>query len=152
MDHPAENDASRIRLSQLLASVTDADLAQTLDDGWTAGAALMHVAFWDRQMAMKLQDWAERGVATVVPGERGDVHLVNEQLIKWWRGFTPNRVRSEAIAAAEAIDGVIAGLPESVMDSLRAEQAKVSYSVERLTNRAIHRNEHIDEIERALGR
>ncbi len=42
------NRASRQRLQDLLAQATDETMARTLPNGWSVGATLAHIAFWDR--------------------------------------------------------------------------------------------------------
>ncbi|TMQ17769.1 MAG: hypothetical protein E6K82_20865 [Candidatus Rokuibacteriota bacterium] len=44
----AVNDAERTRLQALVKRLTDADLGRAMPAGWTVGAILAHLAFWDR--------------------------------------------------------------------------------------------------------
>lgn len=53
--HADRNDAARTRLRDLVARLGDDGLARPLADGWTVGAMLAHLAFWDRIVLARWQ-------------------------------------------------------------------------------------------------
>jgi hypothetical protein len=104
----------------------------------------MHLAFWDRQWLSKLEEWERTGVV-VMPPLRDIINSINDGMLPWWRSIAPAQIRHEVIAAAEAMDAKIVSLPVHLHEAIFAE-------CPRTLVRAIHRGEHLDEIERALGR
>jgi len=83
---------------------------------------------------------------TFLPHELAD--LINGGLPTSWLAFAsaaPEAAIAETLAAAEEIDGVIAGLPESApVEAILAERPA-------LLDRSIHRREHMEEIAKALA-
>jgi uncharacterized damage-inducible protein DinB len=55
--HPdaARNTEATRRLRELVATLSDADLAAPLGGGWTVAMALGHLAFWDGRQRAALQ-------------------------------------------------------------------------------------------------
>lgn len=104
----------------------------------------MHLAFWDRQWLAKLEEW-ERSGEVVVPPLRDTINLINDGMLHWWRTFGAGYIRHEVVAATEAMDARIAGLPEAVAEWILAVRP-------RTLMRSTHRTEHLREIEEALGR
>lgn len=74
--------------------------------------------------------------------------LLNEGLPPTWEAFASGAgggVIAEALAAAEDVDGTIAGLPESTpIDAILAERPA-------LLDRSIHRREHVKQLEKLLA-
>ena len=147
------NAASRRRLIALVDRIGPADLTSHTSPSeagsWTVGQTLGHLAFWDRFVASR---W--RAALAVRPGnEPGPMpddlaDLLNsalEPMLAALGAASGDFIRAEAVAAAEAIDDLIAGLPgEASMTRIVAERP-------RLLDRSVHRNEHLDAIERVLG-
>lgn len=137
-----ENDASRLRIQRFVAGLSDDDLARPVGAHWTVATGLMHLAFWDRQWLAKLEEW-ERTGTVVVPPLAEIINGINDGMLGWWRTIAPAQVRHEVIAAAEAMDAKVAGLPRQILDAVLAERPRTLV-------RAIHRSEHLAEIEAAL--
>jgi uncharacterized damage-inducible protein DinB len=143
------NETSRAQLSDAIAGLSASDLARpTEDGGWTVGQVLGHVAFWDRFLEARWRAAILAGAATqpdVLPHDLAD--LLNAALPASWGSLASqsDRLVAETLAAAEAIDALIAGLPAEapVLDVLADRPA--------LLDRSIHRKEHLEQIERALG-
>ena len=74
------NDQSRERLARLVATLTPAQLAVDLGEGWTVASALAQMGFWDRWQAERWTEMlAGRWSAeddSVIAAE----HLANESL------------------------------------------------------------------------
>ena len=139
-----ENDAGRARLDALVSRLSDDEFAVRMG-GWTIGVGLMHLAFWDRNWLAKFEEW-ERTGAVVVPDvgyQRDLFNGINDAMVHWWRSAAPVQVRHEVLAAAEAIDKKARGLPEWLVEAIMTERPRTLV-------RAVHRGEHLDEIERAL--
>ncbi len=145
------NVASQRRLRDLIDSLTPADALRPVGDGtWTIGQVLGHMAFWDRFLSAR---W--RAALAIGPAEQPaymshDVaDMINDGLPPAWAGFSANAPRAafdETLAAADEVDGIVAGLPvESPAAAILAERPA-------LLDRSIHRTEHLDAIELTLGR
>ncbi len=142
----AENDTVRQRLHALVARLTDDDLVRPLGQHWTISVGLAHLAFWDRLWLAKFEEWERTGVVKMPPaGTEGNPAAMNDAMLAWWRSIAPAQIRHEVVAAAEAIDSRAARLPEPIVNGILAVRARTLI-------RAIHRREHLDEIERALAR
>jgi uncharacterized damage-inducible protein DinB len=145
----ARNEASLERLRKALDGLTAADLALASGEGsWTVGQILGHLTFWDRFLAERWEAALAAGPGeqpSTMPHELAD--LINGGLPPTWLAFAsaaPEAAIAETLAAAEAIDRLIAGLPpETPVAAILAERPA-------LLDRSIHRFEHLDQVERAL--
>jgi hypothetical protein len=137
-----QNDASRARMEELLDHLTDADLARPLTDGWTIGASLAHVAFWDRRagvLVKKLQ-------AGPVADSPADADVINDALLPQWLLLPPRVVVAESRAAMLAVDCALEEAPDAVIERVRRGDLDMDLL------RSNHRDEHVEEIEAALRR
>ncbi len=135
-----ENAHARQRLESLAASMGDPDLRRRLPNGWTVADVFVHLAFWDfRQLAL-LKRWEETGVS---PSPM-DFDSVNEAVCAVSASVPPRAAVGLALTAAEAVDAKIERLPADLAAAI--EQG----GHERVLRRALHRNAHLDQIEKAL--
>jgi hypothetical protein len=138
-----ENAAERARLQALVARLTDADMARPVSEDWTVGVGLLHLAFWDRLSLAKFEEWERTGTVDIPP-LREMVDGINRAMLPWWRTVAPAQVRYEVVAAAEAVDRKAEALPAPIIEAILAVRP-------RSLTRAIHRRQHLDQIERALA-
>lgn len=140
------NDEQRERLATLVDGMAAPDFAAQVMPGWTAGALLAHLAFWDR---LVIERWT-RAIADdeTIPVSLSEVltDLINNASLAQWLAMPGPLAGREAIAAAEAVDAYVEGLEEARVAA--AEAAGLG----RLIDRSRHRAEHLDMIEAALGR
>jgi hypothetical protein len=140
-DHNARNRAARERLDAVIARVGERDAV--VDGGWTAGALLAHLAFWDRLASARLERHLREGEPPVsAPDAVTD--LTNAAGMRQWQDTPPRVAGAQAHEAAVEIDRLIETLPADKLDGLKALGR--SY----LIDRSNHRKEHLDQIERAL--
>jgi Mycothiol maleylpyruvate isomerase N-terminal domain len=139
----AENNAERARLQALVARLTDADMARPMSEEWTVGIGLLHLAFWDRLSLSKFEEWERTGKVDIPP-MRDIVDGINNAMLPWWRTVAPAQVRHEVVAAAEAVDRKAETLPVPIIAAILAARP-------RSLTRAVHRRQHLDQIERALA-
>jgi hypothetical protein len=139
------NERSRRRLAQVVARLTDADLAKVIDGEWTVAAELGHLAFWDRLMFAR---WTE----AIASGRDGPADIpttlpdmINEVGIHDWTRIPGRLAALGAIEAAERTDALIARLaPEKVAAAIAADHHNQ-------VDRSRHRGEHLDTIEQKIG-
>jgi len=139
-DFLQENRRETERLRSLLALLKEEELAYPLGNGWTVGTALAHLAFWDLQRLALLQRWSQSGV-TPAPVETDSL---NEAVKALAEALPPRRAAALALEAAVEIDRVLEGLPPELARSIAAA------GYEHVLRRAVHRREHLGEIEAAL--
>ncbi|HJM89076.1 MAG TPA: maleylpyruvate isomerase N-terminal domain-containing protein [Dehalococcoidia bacterium] len=137
LQHNAE---STRRLRELVAKLSDEDLRISLGGGWTVAVALAHLGFWDTRQAAALHHYTETG--ELLGGASDDA--VNAALERLAVLADPRPVAQLAVSAATAVDEVAANLaPDARAAILNSDD---SYMVGRWG----HREEHLDQIERAL--
>jgi DinB family protein len=145
LSYVAENDAQRERLRALVERLTDAELARPLPAGWTIASVLGHLAFWDQRALVLLERWEQSGVAPRSADE-ADVDWINDAAKPLCLALPPRAAAHVALATAEAVDRKVEALRPDLARAATAPGSPVSLV------RAEHRREHLDEIERALGR
>lgn len=139
----SENEAERARLQAVVDRLTDADLARPMSEDWTVGVGLMHLAFWDGLSLAKFEEW-ERTGEVQIPPMRDMVDGINQAMLPWWRTIAPAQIRHAVVAAAEAVDRKAQTLPAPIIEAILTLRP-------RSLERAIHRRQHLDQIERALA-
>ena len=141
----AENEAQLTRLRALVDTMSDLELAEPMEAGWTVAAVLAHLAFWDNRIVTLLDRWGVDGQGTP-PDAPGSY---DEEAVDWINDATkplilalPPRVAARvAVDAAVAADQRVAALS----DDLLAANERTGGYINVL--RADHRREHLDEIE-----
>ncbi|MBF6613747.1 MAG: maleylpyruvate isomerase N-terminal domain-containing protein [Chloroflexi bacterium] len=141
------NDAERARLTRLVASLSDEQLARDVrDDGWTVAAMLAHLAFWDRMRFACWELW-EQGDTNRHFSTDVEQDMINSAGFAQWLALPPREAARQAVEAAEAVDRKIASLPADRLDAYMKGGGKHEH---RMVDRSIHRKAHIDEIAGAL--
>jgi hypothetical protein len=135
------NDAVTARLEDLVARLTDKDLAADIGGGWTVAVALGHLAFWDRRIAYVLTRWKDGGE----PHVELDDDVVNRALEGLLQVVAPGEAARLAVESAKTANAAIASTPDPIANQLIAEGHTY------LLSRYNHRTEHIEQMERALG-
>jgi len=138
--HDKETDAERERLRRLVTRLSDADLARPMPGGWTIAAVLAHAAYWDARAIFWLDMWA-RGVAPT-PYEDENVEAVNDAAKPLCLALPPRTAADLALRLADEADGKVKALSDEMLAKIRATGG-APFNL----SRAIHRKEHLDEIE-----
>jgi hypothetical protein len=134
-----ENNQHRENLRNFLRHLTDQDLAYPLDGGWTVSGIVSHLAFWDFRGLQLLKKWKTIGVNP----SPVDINDINDAMLPLLLAI-PSRTAVElAIKAADEIDKEIESLG---VDMLAQIEAIPSFRL----NRALHRIEHMRQIESKL--
>lgn len=141
----ARNAAARERIRSLVADLGADDDARPLEGGWTPAALLGHLALWDSMVAGRWRLAARTGRLTPLDLADETADLVNDALLPTWRALNGADAAALALAAAGEVDEVLAGLPDEAIEAIEREGRP------RLIDRSLHRNEHLDAIERGLG-
>ena len=134
------NRASTDRIRALAARLTDDELQQPVGEHWTVAIALAHLAFWDRRV-MYVLDKTERDGTLFVP--EIDI-FVNDLSLPLWAAIPPREAARIAIDTAQALDVQLEGFPVALLELINAYN-------QRWVVRALHRNEHLNEVDAALS-
>ena len=137
-----ENTNAREDLGTIVKHLTEENLSQPLEAGWTVAAVLAHLAFWDYRALTLIRKWKQEGVGP----SPIDVDVVNEATRVLCLAIPPRTAAELVIAQAHSIDREIEGLGQKLVAEIEAGGKTVRL------DRAAHRREHIRQIEQALDR
>jgi hypothetical protein len=135
----ARNRASTQRIRDLAARLSDDEMQRRVGEHWTVAIALAHLAFWDRRV-MYVLDMTERDGKLFIP--EIDI-FVNDLSLPLWAAIPPREAARIAIETAEQLDRRLEAYPPALIDQLYAYN-------KRWIERALHRGEHLDEVDAAL--
>jgi hypothetical protein len=133
------NRASTQRIRASAERLTDAELQHPVGEHWTVAIALAHLAFWDRR-ALYVLDMTERDGKLFIP--EIDI-FVNDLSLPLWAAIPPRAAARLAIETAEALDKRLESFPPELLNEIYAYN-------KRWVVRALHRGEHLDEVDAAL--
>ena len=134
------NRASTDRIRALAASLTDEEMQHPVGEHWTVGIALAHLAWWDRRV-MYVLDMTERNGELFIP--EIDI-VVNDLSLPLWAAVPPREAARIAIESAETLDKRLESYPPALLEEIYAYN-------KRWVVRALHRGEHLDEVDSALN-
>ena len=137
-------EANRLQLERtrdFVNRATDDDLRTPMPAGWTPAAVLGHLAFWD-QHALVIIDMVDRGL-TPPPHDDATVDWINDTAKRFLVALEPRAAALLAVQIADETDRRIAALSD--------ERLEVATERWFTVNRWEDRQEHLDEIERALA-
>lgn len=136
------NDASRQRLASFVGGLSDEELGRVTAEGWTVAALLAHVAFWDNRLLVLLRRWQANGVDE----SPVDPDMINDAIKPLLLALEPRTAVELCLASAEAVDMALEGITAELVAAIEASPNHFRF------NRAHHRDDHLGEIERLLGR
>jgi hypothetical protein len=135
------NAAARAHMRRLVDGLTDDEAAQVLVGTWSVGTILAHVAFWDRLVAARWAAALRAGQATPTDLPDGLTDLINDAAASEWAVLPAKQIGALALGAAEAVDALVAGLPDASVDAVVGEGRS------RLVERWRHREGHLVELD-----
>jgi hypothetical protein len=142
--HEERNAVSAARLNAFVARLSDADLTRDAGGGWTIAAGLAHLAHRDHMVTLRWSAATAAGTLPVdIPPEISNV--INDASLPMWLAVPPRTAAEMAVSAATEVDAFLARLPDAALDAVAAA------GVPRVLDRSIHRNAHLDDLERALA-
>ena len=142
-EYARANDETRARLHALVARLGPNDLARAAFEDWSVSALLAHLAFWDRFAASRFEKYLRDREAMVFLNDAFFDHI-NAAGRPQWTATPLGAAAADAMSSADAVDGFIA--------RLSPEQIAAIQAIGRpgLLDRSGHRNQHLDQLERAL--
>ena len=133
------NRASTERIRALTERLTDEEMQHRIGEHWTVAIALAHLAWWDRRV-MYVLDMTERDGKLFIP--EIDI-FVNDLSLPLWAVIPPRDAARIAIETSETLDKRLENYPQVLLEEI------YNYN-KRWVVRALHRNEHLDEVDAAL--
>jgi len=133
-------------LADLVSTLSDADLAADLGEGWTVAMALAHMAYWDSFHLARWHHATASGASCPPPAADEVTRRANEALEATWRALPVAATVTLCLEAAAAIDVYVATLTDEQIEGARAAGGP------NLVDRVPHRRDHSAQIARALGR
>jgi hypothetical protein len=134
------NRASTERIRALVVRLSDAEMQHKVGEHWTVAIALAHLAFWDRRV-MYVLDMTERDGKVFIP--EIDI-FVNDLSLPLWAAIPPREAARIAIETSEELDRRLENFPPALLEEI------YTYN-KRWVVRALHRGEHLDEVDAALN-
>ena len=128
------------RIRDLVGRLSDAELKHPVGQHWTVAIALAHFVFWDRRV-MYVLDKTESDGKLFIP--EIDI-VVNDLSLPLWAAIPPRAAAELAIQTSEAVDKRLEAYPPRLLEEIH------DYN-KRWVIRALHRNEHLDEVDQALA-
>jgi hypothetical protein len=136
-----DNARENAHLRHLVEGLSNEDLCLHLEAGWTVSAVLAHLAFWDQRAITLIKKWKMEGVGP----SPIDTDIVNETTRILCLAIQPRKAAELAVALADEMDKVIAGLTPEMVEAIQGKGTTVKL------RRADHRRTHLGEIEKVLG-
>ncbi|HMU92823.1 MAG TPA: hypothetical protein PKE43_07440 [Anaerolineales bacterium] len=133
------NRASTERIKQLAASLNDEEMQTRVGEHWTVAIALAHLAWWDRRV-MYVLDMTVKNGKLFVP--EIDI-IVNDLSLPLWAAIPPREAARIAIESSADLDARLEAFPQDLLEEI------YNYN-KRWVVRALHRNEHLNEVDAAL--
>ena len=133
------NRAATNRIKALVSKLTDQELLKPVGADWTVAVTLAHMAFWDKR-ALHILDLTEQNGKLTSPAI--DFSL-NDFAAPIWAAIPPREAARLAIESAGAIDQRLEDFPEALLEGVYNHNKRVVV-------RALHRNEHLDDIDAVL--
>ena len=133
------NRASTERIKKLAASLTDEEMQTRVGEHWTVAIALAHLAWWDRRVMYVLDRTAQDGKLFI---PEIDI-FVNDLSLPLWAAIPPREAARIAIETSADLDVRLEIYSPNLLEEI------YNYN-KRWVVRALHRNEHLDEVDAAL--
>lgn len=138
--YSTQNTAERQRLIRLTTHLSEQALNRPVGNGWTVATRLTHLAFWDQYTLALLKQWERTGYKP----SSAEVDAINDAARVLSLAIPPKAAVQLAQAAAEAVDRHLEAINPELEAAIQAS-GRVW-----ILRRAMHRREHLDQIEKAL--
>lgn len=143
MEAIVEMNAESLKTYQeFLPALSEADLSTPMPAGWTVSAVLCHLVFWDQRALTLLDKWDKDGIEYSVI----DTDVINEITRSLFLTVPPKQAVDLFLRTAETLDKRISGLNAVYIKEIEEKGKNVHLL------RADHRDMHLADIKKALGR
>ena len=125
-----------------LRRLSDEDLLCPVGEHWTVAIALAHIQYWDGRAVGALEAWRRHGLPLTLWTDGEGV--VNDVRLRVWSELPPREALEQAIRTAEVLDRIVEDLSSGEAEVVSAQRYRV-------LDRSMHRSEHLDQVDTALG-
>jgi len=139
LTYKEQNRASTERIRALVARLSDEEMQTKVGEHWTVSIALAHLAWWDRRV-MYVLDMTECDGKLFIP--EIDI-FVNDLSLPLWAVIPARDAARICIETSETLDKRLEEYSPELLEEI------YNYN-KRWVVRALHRNEHLDEVDAAL--
>ena len=139
VNYNEKNRASTARIRALVAGLSDADFSRPVGEHWNVSIALVHLAFWDRRILYAL-DMTAKENKLFIP--EIDI-FVNDISLPLWAAVPAHEAARLAIETSAETDRRLAEFNPALLEEIYDHN-------KRWVVRALHRNEHLDDVDAAL--
>jgi len=136
LTYKEQNRASTERIRDLVTRLSDEEMQTKVGEHWTVSIALAHLAWWDRRV-MYVLDMTERDGKLFIP--EIDI-FVNDLSLPLWAVIPPRDAARICIETSETLDKRLEEYSPELLEEI------YNYN-KRWVIRALHRNEHLDEVD-----
>jgi hypothetical protein len=143
-----ENARQLERMRSLVDALDPSQLARHVNVSWTVAGVLGHIAFWDGRALALLEKLEAGSPYSPSDEEPEDVDWINDASRPLIHAIPPADAARLAVEIAEETDRRIAAL----VPELAAQAWPLAEDSPLNLLRALHRGEHLDEVEAALAR
>ena len=134
-----QNRASTERIRALITRLSDEEMQTRVGEHWTVAIALAHLAWWDRRV-MYVLDMTEKDGKLFV----AEIDIfVNDLSLPLWAVVPPRDAARICIETSETLDKRLEEYSPEMLEEI------YNYN-KRWVVRALHRNEHLDDVDVAL--
>ena len=134
-----QNRASTERIRALVGRLSDDEMQTKVGEHWTVAIALAHLAWWDRRVMYALDMTEHDGKLFIL-----EINIVvNDLSLPLWAAIPSREAARIAIESAEMLDKRLEEYSPVLLEEI------YNYN-KRWVVRALHRNEHLDEVDAAL--
>jgi len=133
-----QNRASLERI-RAYAKLSDKELQHPVGEHWTVAITLVHLAFWERRVLLVLGKTEREGKLSSF-----DLDIVvNDISLPVWAAIPPREAAQLAIETAEEVNKRLEEFSPKLLEEIYNHNKRFVF-------RSLHRNEHLDEVDRAL--
>ncbi len=138
------NERNQVQTRRLreMRRLSDEDLQRPVGEHWTVAIAVAHIQYWDGRAVGALEAWRWHGLPLTLWTDGEGV--INDVLLPVWRERSLGEALEQAIKTAEVLDRIVEDLSPEEAEAVAGRRYRV-------LDRSMHRAEHLDEIDTALG-
>ena len=139
-----QNRASTERIRKLVSKLSDKELQHPVGEHWTVAITLAHLAFWERWALFVLDKTEREGKLSAVELDAFELDMIaNDISLPFWAAIPPREAARLAIEIAEKVNKRLEEFSPKLLEEI--------YNYNKpFVIRSLHRNEHLDEVDRAL--
>ena len=139
-----QNRASTERIRRLVSKLSDKQLQHPIGEHWTVAVALVHLAFWDQRVLFILAKTEREGKLSAFELDAFELDVISNDIsLPFWAAIPPREAARLAIETAEKVNKRLEEFSPKLLEEI------YNYN-KSFVIRSLHRNEHLDDVDRAL--